>query len=425
MLRAVLTLGLSAIILILAAPSMRAQIDAGAGREPTVYILHNIDRAEQRSSIAAIGVDIIEVGKDYIIIEARPDQIDRIQQLGFTPELMPAPLAPTTIDPAYHTYDQMVADIQSYAITYTNIMKLITIGLSYQGRSIWVAKITNNPESDENKPEVLFTFQQHAREHLTVEQGLYILHLLTDNYTHDMSITNLVNTRVVWLIFDLNPDGGEYDISGGSYHMWRKNCDPQCDYNWLGTDLNRNWDYQWGSDDIGSSSNPADETYRGAAAFSEPETKVVSDFVASRVISGQQRIKVAIDFHTYSELVLWPYGYTSTDVPADMTQIDHDIFVAMGTAMANMNGYTPEQASDLYLTNGTIDDWLYGVYHIYAFTFEMYPAGYWDGGFYPPGSVIDTQTARNRDPILYAIDLADDPSRSINLVDYYFPIVGR
>ena len=70
---------------------------------------------------------------------------------------------------------------------------------------------------------------------------------------------------------------------------------------------------------------------------------------------------------------MWPYGYTLTDVPADMTQDDHDVFVAMGQAMAATNGYTPQQSSDLYITDGTIDDWLYGVHRIFSYTFEMYP----------------------------------------------------
>jgi carboxypeptidase T len=327
----------------------------------------------------------------------------------------------------------MVADIQAYAITHTNIMQLITVGLSYAGRPIWAAKISDNPSMDAGEPEVLFTFHQHAREHLTVEQGLYTLHLLTDNYGSNVTITQLVNTRVVWLFFDLNPDGGEYDITGGMYQGQRKNCQPLCDPSNIGTDLNRNWGYRWGYDDSGSSGSPWDETYRGPSAFSAPETTVISNFVATRVISGVQRIKVAIDFHTYSELVLWPYGYTYDSVPSDMLQHDYDIMQTMGTAMAQMNGYTPEQASALYLTNGSIDDWLYGVYHVYAFTFEMYPqpgscyTSYYCG-FYPPGSDIITQTERNRDPILYAINVAGNPDQVLPpppLPQAYLPIVMR
>jgi carboxypeptidase T len=127
------------------------------------------------------------------------------------------------------------------------------------------------------------------------------------------------------------------------------------------------------------------------------------------VIGGQQQITVAIDFHTYSELVLWPYGYTYTDVPGDMTQDDHDVLVAMGQAMANTNGYTPEQASDLYITDGTINDWLYAQHGILNYTFEMYPRTSSQGGFYPPDEVIPAQTSRNRAAVLYLIDKAACP----------------
>ena len=128
------------------------------------------------------------------------------------------------------------------------------------------------------------------------------------------------------------------------------------------------------------------------------------DFVNSRVINGVQQIRTHIDFHTYAELVLWPYGYTYTDVPADMTQDDHDTFVTMGQAMAAMNGYTPEQSSDLYITDGTIDDWLNGVHHIFSFCFEMYPITSGQGGFYPPDEVIPAQTSRNRTAVLYLLE---------------------
>ena len=97
------------------------------------------------------------------------------------------------------------------------------------------------------------------------------------------------------------------------------------------------------------------------------------DFVLSRVVNGVQQIKTHVTFHTDGELILWPYGYTKTDIPSDMTVDDHATFVAMAKAMAKTNGYTPEQSSDLYVTDGDEIDWLYGVEHIFSFTFELYP----------------------------------------------------
>jgi hypothetical protein len=92
---------------------------------------------------------------------------------------------------------------------------------------------------------------------------------------------------------------------------------------------------------------------------------------------------------------------------------DYNTMVTMGKAMAAMNHYTPKQASDLYITDGTINDWLYGVHGILNYTFEMYPKTIYDGGFYPPAEVIPKETARNRDPILYLLAQAACPYQTI------------
>ena len=233
--------------------------------------------------------------------------------------------------------------------------------------------------------------------------GLYTLRMLTDEYGTNTQITNLVDNREIWMVFDMNPDGGEYDIATGSYVSWRKNRQPNAGSSAIGTDLNRNWGYKWGCCG-GSSGTTSSETYRGPSAFSAPETQVVRDFVNSRVLGGTQQIKTHIDFHTYAELVMWPYGYTLTDLPADLTQDDLDTFRTMGQAMAATNGYTPQQMSDLYITDGTINDWLYGAHHIFTFIFEMYPVTSGQGGFYPPDEVIPAQTSRNRAAVLYLLE---------------------
>jgi hypothetical protein len=130
------------------------------------------------------------------------------------------------------------------------------------------------------------------------------------------------------------------------------------------------------------------------------------------VINGEQQISTSITFHTYAELVLWPYGYTYTDMPTDMTQDDHNVFVAMGQYMAATNGYTAQQSSDLYITDGSYDDWAYGVHQIFAYTFEMYPVAD-NPGFYPPAADIARETSRNGQAVLYIIQQADCPYRAI------------
>ena len=384
--------------------------------EPESYDVHtyrvsNVITKEDRTAVARTGAAIEEIGANYVIVRATPQEASQIAKLGYPIEEIVQVLGFPPADEAYHDYAEMVAEIQQVTAGHPDLVSYFSIGQSYEGRELWAAKVSDNVAVDEDEPEVLFLGLHHAREHLTVEMTLYILNLLTGQYGIDTQITDLVNTREVYIVFNVNPDGGEYDIATGSYRSWRKNRQPNSGSSYIGTDLNRNYGYKWGCCG-GSSGFPSSETYRGSAPFSSPEMARVRDFVDSRVIGGKQQIKTSITFHTYAELVLWPYGYTYTDVPSDMTQDDHNVFVAMGQAMATSNGYTPQQSSDLYITDGTYDDWAYGVHRIFAYTFEMYPITS-NPGFYPPGSVIPRETSRNEQAVRYIIQQADCPYRTI------------
>jgi hypothetical protein len=318
-------------------------------------------------------------------------------------------------DSRYHNYPEMVADIMATQAAHPDIVKVFSIGKSYQGRDIWVAKISDNVAVDEAEPEILFDALHHAREHLSVEQALYTLHMLADGYATDPTVKALVDSREIFIIFEVNPDGGEYDLTATTgphapYRAWRKTRQPNPGSSYMGTDPNRNYGYHWGCCN-GSSSNPASITYRGRAPWSSREVQVVRDFVNSRVIGGRQQIKAHITFHTNGQLILWPYGYTKADVPWDMTLDDHTAFVALGKGMAARNGYRAMQSSDLYITDGDQIDWLYGVHRIFSFTWELYPvekAVVWTN-FYPPDEVIASQTARNRAALLYLINVGACP----------------
>lgn len=383
--------------------------------DPRPYVVRGVSTKEQRSAIARTGAAIEEEGGDYVLVRATPQEIRLIRRLGFVVEARqdgPVLEAFPPADSRYRDYAEMSAEIQAVAGANPAIVSRFSIGLSYQGRELWAVKISDNVAADEAEPEVLFVGLHHAREHLTVEMTLYILNELVNGYSaNDSRIRNIVNSREIYIVFNLNPDGGEYDIATGSYRSWRKNRQPNTGSSFVGTDLNRNYGYRWGCCG-GSSGSTSSETYRGASAFSAPETQRIRDFINSRVVGGAQQIKTTITFHTYGELVLWPYGYTFTDVPSDMTQDDHDAFVALGTAMAESNGYTPQQASDLYITDGTLDDWFYGVHKIFAFTFEMFPTGS-NPGFYPPDERIVEQTSRNREAVLLITEQADCVYRAI------------
>jgi carboxypeptidase T len=299
----------------------------------------------------------------------------------------------------YHTYAEMSADVAAVAAAYPAIVSRLSIGKSYQGRDLWAVKISDNVAVDENEPEVLYDGGHHADEHMSVEMALKILHWYADGYATDPRIKRIVDSREIWIVFSVNPDGAAYDIAGRRFHYWRKNRQPTPGSSYIGTDLNRNYDYRWGGGGR-TSTNPQAITYRGPKAFSAPETRAMRDFLASRVIDGRQQIRTHITFHEAGRLVMWPYGYTLTDRPRDMTPNDHAALMKIGKAMAATNGYRPQQASDLYITSGTTRDYAYGRYRIFSYTFELSVRDY------PDDSMIGPETRRNREAVLYLAERA-------------------
>ncbi|MFC5831343.1 M14 family metallopeptidase [Nonomuraea insulae] len=406
------------LVILLAALSLitlTGMTGVGATAEPPPnkqYRVSGPANSQQRSAVAATGAAIEEVAGDSVLVTATEAEVSAIKRLGYRVAEVPRPTPPSVdafdfppADSGYHNFAEMTADINALVAAHPNIVSQTTFGTSYEGRALRLIKISDNVGTDENETEVLFTAHQHAREHLTVEMSLYLMHLLADNYGTDSRITNLVNTREIWIMPDLNPDGGEYDIATGSYRSWRKNRQPNSGSSAVGTDMNRNWAYQWGCCG-GSSGTTSSETYRGASAESAPEVRAAANWVRGRVVGGVQQIRTNLDWHTYSELVLWPYGYTFNDTAPGLTQDDRDAHATLGQNMASTNGYTPEQASDLYITDGTIDDWMWGVYKIFSYTFEMYPTGS-SPGFYPPDEQIVPQTTRNREAVLRFLEYSD------------------
>jgi hypothetical protein len=310
----------------------------------------------------------------------------------------------------YHNWPELVAEIQKAAADYPSIVSVFSIGTSYEGRDIWMAKVSDNVADDEAEPEVLVDALHHAREHLTTEQALALLGWLTTGYGSDDTVTRLVDNRETFIIFALNPDGMRYDLTGDPYRAWRKNRQRDSSGNAMYTDLNRNYDYRWGCCG-GSSGSRSSITYRGPAPFSAPEARAMRDFVNSRVVGGVQQIRTHVTLHTNGELILWPYGYTKTNLPPDMSSLDYRTFVSLGRAMASLNGYRAQQSSDLYITDGDQIDWMYARHRIFSYTYELYPpetATVW-GDHYPDDSRIAAQTARNRSALLLLIDRAVCP----------------
>jgi hypothetical protein len=311
----------------------------------------------------------------------------------------------------YHTHAEMVAAIDAAVAAHPGIIKKFSIGQTAQGREIWAVKISDNVNQDEFEPEVLFEGLHHAAEHMATEMGVYLIELLTQSYGEEDAlgdrVTDIVRNNEIYIVPMVNPDGAEWDISAGtgSLRNWRRNRQVIPGSDKIGIDLNRNWGYQWGCCG-GSSPKPGAWHYRGPEPWYAPEVRALRDFVLSRVVNGRQQLRAALSMHTYRGSVMWPYGYTLANVPRTMTAADHAAFVAVGNAMAALNGYAPEQLSDMYILDGDATDWLYGEQRIFAMLIEM---SFIDD---PKGDAIAPEMARNRDAMLYFLEHAACPYRA-------------
>ncbi len=347
--------------------------------------------------------------KTYFLIEKKYINELRDSGLNFTVET--ARFAPFLIrqtlsglktqgglNGAYHSYQETAQELKKLASTYPSLSRLLIIGKSLEQRNIYALKISRNPGSDEEKPGVVFLGCHHAREWISVEVPLLLGKYLLENYSSDSRVKSLVDSAMIWIIPLVNPDGLEYSIL--NYRLWRKNrrYNPDGSY---GVDLNRNYSYAWGYDDYGSSPTPSSAVFRGAAPFSEPETEAIRNFFSSR------RLSAALSYHSYSQMILYPWGYT--DQPAE----DEPLLAALASEMAGLiyqvNGrlyQTGRASSLLYVTNGDFTDWAYGTFRIPAFTVELPPVDLLEGGFLNSEDDINSIFLENLPAALYLIEWA-------------------
>jgi len=309
-------------------------------------------------------------------------------------------------DSNFHNYSELIKALRKLNTDHPEITRLTSIGKSMEDRDIWAFNINTSKEDLEkgtsNRPGVIYMGTHHAREHLSTELPLmYIAHLLENK--NNPTVKSLLENRDIWVIPMVNPDGVEWDIIGDRYKMWRKNRRDNRDGNY-GVDLNRNYSYGWGRG--GSSGSTGSDIYRGEAPFSEPETQTIKSFVESHLNS-----KILVSVHTFSELILYPWGHTDSPISNEK---DRQAFQNMAETMARWNKYTPQQSSDLYIASGDTTDWAYGEHGIFAFTFELSPRSMWEGGFYPGQRYIDKVFQDNLRPLLYLLEIADDPYQVVN-----------
>jgi murein tripeptide amidase MpaA len=333
-----------------------------------------------------------------LVVGVTPLQFERLERAGFRLEIdqalteqytRPRILLPDQTEgiagfPCYRTVDETFTAAESIVSAHPNLASWIDIGDSWEkihlaaGSDIRVLRLTNAAISG-SKPKLFVMASVHAREYAPAELVTRFAEYLLGNYGTDPDVTWLLDYQEFHLLLQANPDGrrlAEITQDPG-YMWWRKNTNrdycPGYPYN-RGADLNRNFEFQWGCCS-GSSTYTCDPTYRGQSPGSEPETQAVQNYLQSQFPDlrggglsdpvSENASGVFLDIHSYSELVLWPWGFTSNEPPnsADLR--------TLGKKFAYFNQYNPQQAYELYVTDGSTDDFAYGDLGLAAYTFEV------------------------------------------------------
>jgi murein tripeptide amidase MpaA len=351
---------------------------------------HMVVRVEPRSPAELMRVSAIvtsiwdcNVGVGPLHVEVTPDQKAALESLDLTTSLIVPDVQAvfeeeradisrrgyTNRDDSwfttYHTLDEFNAFIDSLVTNHPTLASSFTIGTSIEGRPIRGIRFTGpdqpgNPRSA--RPALLFNGGQHAREWINPAVTIYIAHKYLSDYASDPRIRAIVDSTETIVVPILNPDG--YVYTWTTNRNWRKNRRLVTGTTY-GVDLNRNWGYQWGGE--GSSNVPSDETYRGAAGFSEPESAALRDLTAS-----EPRIRAHIDFHSAALLILSPWAYTGA-LPADAALFDR-INRDMAAGIQSVHGvfYRPGPTyTTIYPAAGAVQDWMYGERGILSFGIEL------------------------------------------------------
>lgn len=394
----------------------------------------------QVKKLARMGIDIAAVRKGPIVkgprgvpgqsfrVEAVVSALDekKLDQGKFSWSDLPGKGPVKKIGEPYDVYKSfdepktgIKAQLKKIHATYPHITQLKTIGHSIQKRPLLAMRLTNEKIKGK-KPQVLFLATHHAREWVATEIAMRLIKYLTSNYGSIVRVTDLLNTTEVWIIPVGNPDGYQYTFT--SERLWRKNLrDNDGDEQITiadGVDPNRNFNSHWGRDDEGSSPSWSDQTYRGPAPNSEPETQAVVAFIQ------KHDFKFIISYHTYSNLILYAWGWqiktASLDDPIYVAQAGTDDNPAIWDSILNI-GYNPGVGADLYITNGDFTDWCYDVAGIPAHTVELtygYDSddNYYGFEFPDDEGMVQTVFGDNLEFALSVAESAADPAHPVSPV---------
>ena len=359
-----------------------------AQSDKSLVRIGNITKADL-TQMSNKGVDVTKVGSNYAEAVINKKDITEYKKSGHSIKYIIKDLdayvanvqKAQTKGAEYYTYKTMSSQLKAWAKQYPNICRVESIGKSWENRDLWAIKISDNPNKNEAEPAALIMGDHHAREWPSVEVPMAAAKKLLEGYGKDKEMTRLVNTREIWIVPMVNPDGMTY--SQTKSRMWRKNRRNLGDA--YGVDPNRNYSYKWGN--VGASSYHGSDTYHGEKPFSEPETRAIRDLATREHFQG------SISFHTYSQLILYPYSYTSS-----VHAPDEKVLKQLATDMSKFNHYKPELSAGLYPAMGDSDDFLYGTFKTLSFTFELCNT------FIPRYSQIPDVIAKNVPAVMYLID---------------------
>jgi hypothetical protein len=373
-------------------------------------------------SLARLGFEVADVrsvaGALRAVIVVSAETESRLEQRGYrvaTPAL--ARISAGAVEDtfrAYHSFDNPATGIRATLRAWAaedSLIHVDSVGGSYEGRPILAVKI--GPAADDPaRPNVLFIATHHAREWVSTAVAMKLIRWLAD------SGSAATQTHDVWVIPVENPDGYQYTFTNDRY--WRKNRRLN-DNGTYGVDPNRNYPAFWGLDDLGSSGWQFAETYRGTAPASEPETQAIMAFHAAHPPV------VSVSYHSYSGLVLYPWGFRSgqlaPDLPRYQALAGTDLVPAVRDSVPGspIDHYHPGPGWNLYPTNGEYTDWAYRTYGTIAFTTELTSGCCVDGLYYgfefPDDSALVERVFRDNLPFARSLiaasgDLARAPGAS-------------
>uniref|UniRef100_A0A8C1VPJ0 Carboxypeptidase A1 n=1 Tax=Cyprinus carpio TaxID=7962 RepID=A0A8C1VPJ0_CYPCA len=278
---------------------------------------------------------------------------------------------------AYHNLNEINAFIDMLVAENKNLVSKIVIGSSYEKRPLNVLKFSTGAK----RPGIWIDTGIHSREWVTQASGTWFAKKIVKNFKRDPVLTNILNNYDIFLEIVTNPDGFAFTHSHN--RMWRKTRKPNPGSWCVGVDPNRNWDAGFGG--AGSSDNPCDQTYRGPRANSESEVKAIVDFVKSH-----GKLKAFVSIHSYSQMLLYPYGYTRTPAKddAELNKLAKKAVSAL-QSMYNTRYRYGSIINTIYQASGGTIDWTYNQGIKYSYTFELRDTGTY-GFLLPANQIVPT-----------------------------------